>query len=163
VKLNLDGLKTEIERYLEESGMGVFYGHARTLESLSVVYWDCAQHPDYKLFIQAARSAGAKLIVYHQSEFSSHQIDDALEQLTTCDLPREEHLDFEQRLKEIRVYDGLVSSIELSFDHGGSVFVFDLRTEWYEELTDIVDEIQVFTAEPDDNNDTPIGGYFSRN
>lgn len=162
MKPNLDGLKTEIEHYLEESGMGVFYGHARSLESLPVVYWDCAQHPDYKQFIEAARRAGAKLIVFHQSAFSSHQIDDALEELTACDLPREEHMDFEQRLKEIRVYDGLVCSIELSFDHENRVFAFDLRTEWYEELTDIVDEIQVLTSEPDDD-DTPISGYFSRN
>jgi hypothetical protein len=163
MKPNLDGLKTEIEHYLEESGMGVFYGHARSLESLPAVYWDCAKYPDYKQFVQAARIAGVKLIVFHQSEFSSHQIDDALEQLTACDLPREEHLDFEQRLKELRAYDGLVCSIELSFDHENNVFVFDLRTEWYDELTDIVDEIQVLTSEPDNNDDTPMSGYFSRN
>lgn len=162
MKPNLDGLTTEIEHYLEESGMGIFYGHARSLESLPVVYWDSAKHPDYRPFIEAARTAGAKLIVIHQSEFSSHQIDDALEQLAACDLPREEHLDFEQRLKELRVYDGLVCSIELTFDHQGAVFVFDLRTEWFEELNEIVDEIQVLTSEPDDD-DTPISGYFSRN
>jgi hypothetical protein len=161
MKPNLDGLRTEIEHYLEESGMGVFYGHARSLESLSAVYWDCAKHPDHRLFIQAARSAGAKLVVFHQREFSSHQIDDALEQLTACDLPREEHVDFERRLKDLRVYDGLICSIELSFDLGSSVYVFDLRTEWYEELTDIVDEIQALTSEPED--DTPMSGYFSRN
>jgi hypothetical protein len=161
MKSNLDGLKTEIERYLEESGLGVFYGHARALES-AVVPWDCDQHPDYKQFVQAARSAGAKFVVFHQREFSSHQIDDALEQLSACDLPREEQLDFERRLKELRLYDGLVCSIELSFDHESRVFLFDLRTEWYEDLTDIVDEIQALTSEPDDD-DAPIGGYFSPN
>jgi hypothetical protein len=49
----------------------------------------------------------------------------------------------------------------LSFDHEGRVFLFDLRTEWYDELTDILDEIQVLTAEAED--DTSMGGYFSKN
>ena len=162
MKPNLDELKTEIEHYLEESGMSVFYGHTRSLDSLPVVYWDCVRHPDYKQFVQAARSAGVKLIVFHEHEFSSHQIDDALEQLTACDLPREEQLDFEHRLKSIRAYDGSVCSIELSFDQEARVYLFDLRTEWYEELLDIVDEIQALTSEPDED-ETPLGGYFSRN
>jgi len=31
MKPNLDTLKTEIEQYLEESGLAVFYGYSRAL------------------------------------------------------------------------------------------------------------------------------------
>ena len=127
-----------------------------------MVAWDCTQHPDFREFIEAGRTAGARLIVLRQQEFSYHQVDEALEQLSDCDLPRDEYLDFERRLKEMRIYDGMVCSIELSFDLAGRVFLFDLRTEWFEELAEIVDEIQALTAAPDDN-DTPMSGYFSRN
>ncbi|MBZ5610414.1 MAG: hypothetical protein LAP38_19295 [Acidobacteriia bacterium] len=161
MKQKLEGLKTEIEQYLEQSGMAVFYGCSRAQESLPV-YWDCDQHPDYRQFVQAARAAGVKLIVFHQREFSSGQIDEAVEQLEGCDLPAEDYREFERHLNRMRAYDGLICAIELSFDLEGRVFLFDLHTDWYQELADLMDEIQVLTATPDDD-ETPLGGYFSKN
>ena len=161
MKPNLDTLKTEIEQYLEESGLAVFYGYSRALESTPAVYWDCDQYPDYKRFVQAARIAGARVVVFHQRTFMTELVDDALEELTACTLPREEYREFEQRLTKLRAYDGFVCAIELSFDHEGRVFLFDLRTEWYDELTEILDEIQALTADTDD--DPTMGGYFSKN
>ena len=161
MKPNLDTLKAEIEHYLEESGLAIFYGYSRALESAPTVYWDCDQYSDYKKFVEAARTAGVRIMVLHQRTFMSEQVDDALDQLAGCNMPREEHREFEERLSEMRAYDGFVCEIELSFDHGGRVFLFDLRTEWYDELTGILDEIQVLTAESDD--DPSMGGYFSKN
>ncbi len=158
---NLEALKAEIDVYLEESGLAVFYGYSRALESTPAVYWDCDQYPDYKRFIEAAKIAGARIIVLHQRVFIAEQIDDALEQLSGCSLPREESRSLEQRLTDLRAYDGFTCAIELSFDHEGRVFLFDLRTEWYDELTDILDEIQVMTSEAED--DASMGGYFSKN
>ena len=162
MKPNLDSLKPEIEQHLEESGLAVFYGYSRILESPSSVYWDCDRYPDYKLFIKAARTAGAHVIVFHQREFAAEQVMDALEQLTGCDLQRDECREFEKRLSDLRMYEGFICEIELSFDHQGRVFVFDLRTEWYDEFSSILDEIQMLSAEGEDN-DTPMSGYFSRN
>jgi hypothetical protein len=163
MKPNLDTLKTEIEQHLEESGLAVFYGYSRGLESVQGVYWDCDQYPDYKLFVKVAQIAGVKVIVFHQREFSADQLDEALEQLAGCDMPREEYHELERRLNDMRVYSSFVCAIELSFDHNGRVFIFDLRTDWYEELSDILDEIQIMDAESDDDSDTPISGYFSKN
>src|SRR5579864_7712260 len=157
MKPNLDTLKTEIEQHLEESGLAVFYGYSRALESMAAVYWDCDQYPDYKLFVKAAKTSGANLIVFHQREFSAEQVDDAMEQLAGCDMPREEYHELERRLNDMRIYDGFVCALELSFDHEGRVFLFDLRTEWYEEFSEIFDEIQLMTA-PADDDDTPISG-----
>src|SRR5580698_10249093 len=101
MKPNLDILKPEIELYLEETGLAVFYGYSRSLESAPVVYWDCEQYPDYRLFVQSARAAGAKIIVFHQRDFFSDQVDDALERLNACELPPQESSYFEERLSEM--------------------------------------------------------------
>ena len=90
MKPNLDILKPEIELYLEETGLAVFYGYSRPLESAPAVYWDCDQYPDYRLFVQSARAAGARLIVFHQREFFSEQIDEAIEKLHACELPAQD-------------------------------------------------------------------------
>lgn len=161
MKANLDALKTEIERYLEESGIAIFYGCSRELERGSAVYWDCENVPGYRQFVGAAKAAGSKLVVFRQKEFSADQVDDAIEQLEACDLPREEYRELERRLNEMRAYSGFVCSIELSFDHQGRIYVFDLRTEWYKNLVEILDEIQVMDASSGD--DTPMSGYFSKN
>jgi len=42
------------------------------------------------------------------------------------------------------------------------VFVFDLRTDWFRELTEVLGEIEVLTG-MDDDEDSSIGGYFSKN
>ncbi|HTC33491.1 MAG TPA: hypothetical protein VK724_08970 [Bryobacteraceae bacterium] len=163
MKPNLDVLKPEIELHLEEMGMAVFYGHSRALDTVPVVYWDCEQYPDYRLFVQSAHTAGAKIVVFHQREFFSEQVDDALERLHACELPSQESRSFEERLSDLRAHEGSVCAIELSFDHEGRVFLFDLRTDWYDEFSDMLDEIQLLTAEPDNGDDSPISGYFSRN
>ncbi len=163
MKPNLDVLKPEIEVYLEEMGLAIFYGYSRPMEAAPAVYWDCEQYPDYRLFVQSARAAGTKIIVFHQREFFSDQVDDALERLNAAEMPPQESRSFEERLGELRAHEGSVCAIELSFDHQGRVFVFDLRTEWFEEFSDLLDEIELLTTEPSAGDDSPIGGYFSRN
>jgi len=160
--VNLDTLNTEIQQYLEDSGLVIFHGHSRTMDAAPAVYWDCEQHPDYKLFIQTAQAAGVKIIVFHQRRFDSGQVDDALEQLAECDLSREEQREYKRRLSALRVYDGQVCAIELSFDHQDRVFLFDLHTEWYDELGDLAAEIDIMSAGAGED-DEPLGGYFSKN
>ena len=160
---NLDGLKTEIEQHLEEAGLAVFYSHARALDEAPTVFWDCQQHPDYREFIHAAKAADVKLIVFQQREFAAEQIDDAMEQLAECDLPRDHYRDLDRTLTQARSYDGFVCEIELSFIHDGSIFVFDLRTDWYREFSEVIGEIEVLTGIEGDDEDSSIGGYFSKN
>jgi hypothetical protein len=162
MKPNLDVLKPEIEMYLEEMGLAVFFGYSRPLDAAPAVLWDCDQYPDYRLFVQSAQAAGARILVFHQREFFSEQVDDALERLNACQLPPQDSRHFEERLSELRAHEGSVCAIELSFDHEGRVFLFDLRTEWFDEFSDMLDEIQLLTPDRHDD-DSPISGYFSRN
>jgi hypothetical protein len=161
--MNLDTLKTEIEGFLEAEGFAVFHGYSRVLETVPMVYWDCEHHPDYKEFVKAAKAAGAKVMVFHQRDFSIDQIDEALDQLETFDMPRDEHRTYERRLNELRTYEGFTCALELSFDHEGRVFLFDLRTEWYEDLSDILGELHMLEPDSEDEDDETMGGYFSKN
>jgi len=160
---NLDTLKDEIEQYLTKQGFAIFRGYSRAIDSTPAVYWDCDRYPDYKSFLETAKTVGASLVVYHQHEFSSGQVDAAVDRLEQLDLPRDEARAMERRLKEMRVYEGFTCAIELSFDHGGRIYVFDLRTEWYDELSDLLDEINMTGTEPDEDDDSPMSGYFSKN
>jgi hypothetical protein len=164
MKLNLDTLRTEIQDHVESEGFATFHGYSRMMDSQALVFWDSERYPDYKMFVRTAKAAGAKIMVLNQREFSSDLIDDALDQLEASDLPVEDQRTIERRLKDMRGYEGFTCSLELSFDHGGRVYVFDLQTEWYEEFSTILDELEFFESENDDEDDEDtISGYFSKN
>lgn len=165
MKQNLDLLKTEIQEYLESREFVIYFGYSRTLDALPIVMWDADRHPDYKMFLKAAEVSGAKIIVLHTREFSADFVDNALDQLESAELGAEERRGLERRLREMRAYDGFTCAIELSFDVQQRAYIFDLRTEWYEEFSDLIEDID--SAIPDDDDDVtdegPIGGYFSKN
>jgi hypothetical protein len=161
--MNLETLKTEIQDFLETEGLAVFHGHSRALDSDSIVFWDCDRRPDYRDFVKAAKAAGVKLMIFHQREFSADAIEEGLEQLEALDMPRDEYRTLERRLNELRSYAGFTCALELSFDHEGRVYMFDLRTEWYEELSDMLEDLHVMDTGSDDEDDDTMGGYFSKN
>lgn len=161
---NLDTLKNEIQEFLEAHSFIVFHGYSRLMDSLPLVYWDLEHYPDYRLFLKAAEAAGARMIVFHRREFSGDVIEDALEQIPESELSPTERRTNERRLRELRVYEGFTCTLELSFDYQNRIYVYDLRTDWYNELNDILDEIESALPEHDGGDeDNPVGGYFSRN
>jgi hypothetical protein len=160
--LDLETLRAEIQTYLEASDIPVFFGYHRTVDPMAQIAWDVETHPDFREFIAAGRKAGAKLMVFTHLAFSLDQIDEALEQLEASDLTREEKRNFEARLKQLQAYEGFTCLVELSFTLQSEVYVFELRTEWYNSLNDILAELDIATEEDPEDND-PLGGYFSKN
>ena len=162
MKLNLDSLRAEIESYLETHGIIAFHSHPRSSDTSAPVYWDTDSHPDYKMFLAAAESAGAKLVTIHAREFNEDILEDAIDHASSANLPREERRAIELRLKEMRGYLGFTCQIELSFDLASRVYVFDLRTEWFDDLNDLLDRVD--EAQHKSEGDPPLGGgYFSKN
>jgi len=160
--LDLEGLRAEIQAYLENSTFAVFYGYHRVADTLNQVAWDTDLRPDYREFLQSAERAAAKMIVFHHQAFSLDQIDDALDELESSDLPREDKRSFETRLKQLRAYEGFTCALELSFSVDSLIYVYELHTEWYSALTDVLAELDAATEDEEEDDDT-LGGYFSKN
>src|SRR5579883_3099091 len=153
MKTNLDALRSEIHDYLESRGIAIFHGQPRGGEEAGIVYWDAERHPDFRKFLAAAETAGARLVTIYANEFSEDVIDDAEERLEESSLPREERRAIAQRLREMRAFAGFTCQIELSFDLAPRIYVFDLRTEWYQDLNDLLYRIDDAFSEDDEQND----------
>jgi hypothetical protein len=164
MRQNLDTLKTEIQHFLDSEGFAIFHGHSRMHSSQSVVFWDTERFPDFKLFVSAAKVSGTRIMVLNQREFSADMIDDALEQLTVSELPADDQRVIERRLKELRAYEGFTCSVELSFDYQNRTYLFDVQTDWYEELTSLLEDLEFLDGgEDDDDEEGNFGSYFSKN
>lgn len=160
---DLETLRTEMEAYLKQYGMAVFHGFHRMVDSTNHVLWDTARYPDFRDFLQTARHAGVRLIVFNHRAFSLDQIDEALDELEDADLLREEKRSYETRLRQLQAYEGFTCSVELSFSLDARVYSFESHTDWYEIFTDILGELDAVALEHEDEPDDSIGGYFSNN
>src|SRR5258707_541643 len=161
--LDLESLRTEIEARLEQNGLPVFYGYHRMLDTLAQVSWDTERHPDFREFLEAARGADAKLLVFNYDAFSLSRIDEALEELEECDFPREEKRNYEARLRQLEAYEGFTCSLQLSFSLESRVYIFELHTEWFDALTGVLGELDTALEEHEDEEEGPLGRYFSNN
>jgi hypothetical protein len=159
---DLERLRADIQAYLEDAGLPVFHGHHHAIDTSDHVSWDARQYPDFREFLTAGQKAGAKLFVFHHEAFSLDRVDEALDQLEETDFTREEKRNYETRLRQLQAYDGFTCSVELSFVLEGRVYVFEMHTEWYDALNEILAELEA-TFEDEDESEGPIAGYFSNN
>ena len=166
MNLNLETLKTEILDYLTASQFAVFHSYPGGLEGLPVIMWDTEKHPDYRQFLEAAQKLEKKLILLASRELEEAEIAEANEELEEADMTREERREFEGRLRAARRYAGAVCALELAFDHGGHLYVYEVRPDWYEDFVDACDEIEAMMPamdEPEGGGHEGLGGFYSNN
>jgi len=130
-----------------------------------MVLWDVEHHPDYQAFLDVAKKAGTTLILFAAAEFESGDLDELTEQLDDCELTREERREYESRIRELRIFEGVTCSLELAFDHHSRLFVYEVQPDWYEDFLNLEEEINSrFTDENDiEQGGDSLGGYFSKN
>jgi hypothetical protein len=103
-------------------------------------------------------------VVYGTREFEAADLDDLLAQLDDCELTREERRDYESRLRELRIFEGVTCSLDLAFDHHSRLYVYEVQPDWYEEFLGVEDEIASRMADEEDLDEgDSLGGYFSKN
>lgn len=163
--LNLETLKNEILGYLESSDFAVFRSHAGGLEGLSVITWDTERCPDYRTFLDTARKAGEKLILFASRELAEEEYDDAVEELVDTEFSRDERRELEGRLAKVKRHIGATCTLELAFSHHSHMYVYEARPDWYDDFLDACDEITTALSIDDDNEgpDGLGGGFYSNN
>ena len=167
VDLNLETLKGEILDYLSVSDFGVFRGIPGGLEGLPIVGWDSENFPDYRMFLEAARKAGQKLIVFASRQFEEEEILDAIDELEGAELDRDESREYEARIRGARRHVGSVCTLELAFDYNSHLYVYEMRPDWYDDFLAACEEISsLFPGVEDSSEDEPndsLGGFYSNN
>lgn len=163
MKPNLEALRAEIPDYLTSHGFALFRGYSRVHDHASMIEWDCERFPEYSSFIAVAAKLGVELIVFRDQEFYGLLVDSALEDLEDSELSYEDRQDYERMLREFRSYVGFTCAIEMTFDYEGTMYSFELRTDWYKEFQRISNELNAIVEEGVEDDDSSLGGYFSRN
>jgi hypothetical protein len=163
--VDLTALKEEVLSQLAQEDFAIFYADSGS-EGLNVIHWDIKRHPHFAEFLRTAEKCGSKLVMFYERRFSQVSIDEILERLENSELSREERRSYESRLKELQKFEGFTCELEISFEHGHHIYVYQARTDWFEEFEDIFADVAVGDSDlydDEDEEDGPISGYFSRN
>jgi hypothetical protein len=164
VELNLDTLKREILEHLDAEGFAIFRSNPGAMEGLPMVLWDSERYPDFQMYLDVAQKSGAKVMIFATREFDSSDLDELIAQIEECGLTREEQREYESRLRELRIFEGVTCTLEMAFDYNSRLYVYEVQPDWYEEYLSVEDEITSRMADEEDVDDSEsLGGYFSKN
>lgn len=162
MKQDLETLRKDIERQLQDGAYVVYHAETRFADDSRPILWDTQGHPNPGEFLETALSVGVKLIVYHHREFTAEALDQAGEKLEAAELPRDQHRDMERQLRRMQGYIGFTSAIELSFDFDARTYLYEMTAPWYDEYLGLLDDIDD-AIDFDDEPPSMGGGYFSQN
>jgi hypothetical protein len=167
VTYNLDSLKQELLDYIISEGFAIFRGQPGLFEGLPTVMWDTEAHPEYPAYLNVAKVIGARMIVFAHREFPLDELEEALEQIQDCELPREEARSIERSLNDLRPFVGSTCSIEMAFDYEGRMYIYELVTDWFQTFLDVTELLMAAGSSSDDDDedesDSSFGGYYSKN
>ena len=159
MQANLESTRSEIQKYLESHDFVVFHSDLREPELPNgAVYWNLDSHPDFRGFLAAAATLGVRMINLFAREFDGDAVELLQERLAQSSLARDERRELEAPLRDMRAMHGFVCRIELSFDHSGRTYIFDLRTEWLDVFEDLFERISEL-----DEDEPPLSGLYSNN
>jgi hypothetical protein len=163
---DLSQLKDEIEGAIAKGNFVVFRGLPRHKEPLLTINWDTKEYLDPLPFLDVAQALGVRLIVFNHRQFSEELLDSATGALESITLPHEEYREYERSIARMRGFVGFMCALEMSFDHEGNTYQYDVVTPWYDEFLSVLDDLEDFEdiSLPDElEDDEPAGGYFSNN
>jgi hypothetical protein len=105
------------------------------------------------------------VVIFASREFQATDVDELLAQLDDLELTREDKRDYENRLRDLRIHEGVTCSLELAFDYQSRLYVYEMQPDWYDEFLSVEDELMSLIADHEDmdDDDEPLGGYFSKN
>jgi hypothetical protein len=131
------------------------------------VWWDTDRAPDYKQFVTAAKSVGARMILYFDQELQEETISDTEDALELAVLEPEEYREYARQIGDLRSYIGFTNRIGIGFASEGMFYWFDLEAPWYTELMDTLEDLHLssipYEAGEEEDKNPPMGNFYSNN
>ncbi len=132
---DMHSLRDDMNAFIIGHGLKQFQGYVEG--EVPSVLWENTQNPDsWKDFVELAQASGAKFVTVHDETLTREDLDFLIEQLRTSAFPNEEELDEARWLKP---YVGKTGFVQLGFSHQGSMFLFELSTEWYDRYQRLIE------------------------
>jgi hypothetical protein len=164
----MDRLKTEILDALHASGLPLFYALGMPGEE-GFVYWDNIQFPDWKQFIDVARQSGATMFLFSSHQLLAEELQAARDMIEDVEMKGLDRDGAFEMLDAMRVSLGHEAWIRLAWQQENRRFAFEVVAPWYSQFLDLLDELNDYLPDLDDEEDKDEpepggrGGFYSLN
>jgi len=149
---DLHNLKDDMTAFIEGHGMRRFPGYVG--DEIASVMWKDDDNPDaWKDFVELAKAAGAPFITMDDVVLTKEDLDFLMERLKDGIYGTGEDLD---DARWLRTYLGKTGFLQLGFAHQGTLFLYEVSTEWYERYQRVIDTAEAMGGlliEEDDEDD----------
>lgn len=150
---DLTSVKDDMTAFIEGQGMKRFHGYVG--EDVQTVVWDANGNPEaWKDFVELAKFAGAPFLTMSEVTLDREDLDYLIERLRTANFPDDEDI---EEARWLRTYVGNTGFLQLGWAYQGTIFVYEVSTQWYDRyqrLVDIADEVGgIIIDEPDQDDE----------
>ncbi len=149
---DLTSLKDDMTAFIEGHGMRRFHGYVD--EDVQSIMWKGRENPDaWKDFVELAKAAGASFLTMDSVMLERSELDYLTERLRSAPYVNEEEV---EESRWLRAYIGKTGFLQLGFPWQGTLFLFEVSTDWYDHyqrLLDLVDDFGGLAIDEADQDD----------
>ena len=149
---DLHNLKDDMTAFIEGHGLRRFPGYVGD-EIASVMWKDDDNLDAWKDFVELAKAAGAPFITMDDVVITKEDLDFLMERLKEAIYGTGEDLD---DARWLRTHIGKTGFLQLGFAHQGTLFLYEVSTEWYERYQRALETVEAMGGlliEEDDEDD----------
>jgi hypothetical protein len=147
---DLHNLKDDMTAFIEGHGMRRFPGYVG--DEVVSILWKDDENPDgWKDFVELAKAANVPFLTMDEVVLTKEDLDFLIERLKDG-----EFSDDLDDARWLRTYIGKTGFVQLGFAHQGSIFLYEVSTEWYDRYQHVLDTAEAMGGlliEEDDEND----------
>ena len=147
---DLHNLKDDMTAFIEGHGMRRFPGYIG--DELPTVVWRQDDNPDaWKDFVELAKASGAPFLTMEDEVLAKDELDFLIDRLK--DGTYSDDLD---DARWLRSYIGKTGFLQLGFAHQGTLFIYEVSTEWYERYQQVLETAEALGGlliEDDDDDE----------
>jgi hypothetical protein len=137
---DLHVLKDDMNAFILGHGMGRF--QAYVTEDMQSVMWDSGDNADaWKDFVELAKASGISFLTVSDDTLDKDDLEFLIERLQNSPTTSDEELDEARWLK---THVGKVGFLQLGFSYQGTMFLYEVATNWYERYQQLLDSADDF-------------------
>jgi hypothetical protein len=137
---DLHVLKDDMNAFILGHGMGRF--QAYVTEDMQSVMWDSGDNADaWKDFVELAKASGVSFLTVSDDTLDKDDLEFLIERLQNSPTTSDEELDEARWLK---THVGKVGFLQLGFSYQGTMFLYEVATNWYERYQQLLDSADDF-------------------